>query len=151
MTTLDPYIYAAAAAAGLRSGDYTVLVPGTDAHSQAEACLTSRFPIAEWGRVDWSRVSHSICRPWESLESASLLVNEIAAHVPLKKENAYVIWTNALRPILHVPVRALRSNLLPLMEIDWDMWIVDDAGKWCIEVYHEGELCFGSSPAPDAW
>jgi hypothetical protein len=54
-----------------------------------------------------------------------------------------VFWSNALRPAIQISVDALLRHAVPIIAADFDTWIISKAKGWCIEVYHEGELCFG--------
>jgi hypothetical protein len=48
--------------------------------------------------------------------------------------------------MIRVPETVLRAEMTPLLEVDWDTWILSPESRWCIEVYHEGEVCFGRRP-----
>ncbi len=121
---------------------YSVIVPGSEEMRNLSAWLKHVFPIASWGRVDWNRVPNNICRKAESTQQQEECVIEICRSHQLRGE-VVVLWTNELKPGLRMSLETFLRNVAPLAEEDWDTWIMSEADGWCIEIYHEGEVCFG--------
>jgi hypothetical protein len=66
-------------------------------------------------------------------------------------ERVAVMWSDGLLPMLVIPISAAAHHAEGILMVDWDTWIFDaDAhsdARWCIEHYHEGELCLGRAEA----
>jgi hypothetical protein len=126
---------------------FDVLSKDSSEASTAVAWLEERFPIEPWGRVGWNRVEHADCRQWSTWEDMIRIFGDLLERVgrDLHRADAPVllIWSNAARPILRVPFAALRACGAEILDEDLDVWIVCPSQGWCIEKYHEGELCFG--------
>jgi len=103
----------------------------------------SNFPITEWGRVDWAKVRGCLCSRWEDLSEASEQINLLVSQQGSTLGWSYILWSDATKPMIRVPETVLRAEMTPLLEVDWDTWILNPESRWCIEVYHEGEVCFG--------
>jgi len=126
---------------------FEVLTKGGREESSAVEWLERRFPIEPWGRVNWNRVKDAYCKPWATWEEMNDAYEDLL--VELEKQmghtdaSLFLIWSNAARPILRVPFAALRECGAAILDEDSDVWILCPAEGWCIEKYHEGELCYG--------
>jgi hypothetical protein len=126
---------------------YRLLPPDAAEHQQSVAWLERAFPIASWGRIDWERVPEHRQLVWheegELVRALSKLIRG-AAH---ESTEVLVLWTDASKPLLALAAREVLRHAADLLDVDWDAWILCPAENWCIEVYHEGEICFGAPPA----
>jgi hypothetical protein len=102
------------------------------------------FPFASWGRVLWEEVPNSVCIAWS--EKWNDLVHSfqtLCSEQKLLNPTVVIVWSNALKPALSTSLDAVRRHAAVIFEADFDTWIICQTDRWCIEVYHEGELCFG--------
>ena len=105
------------------------------------------FPIATWGRVLWNAVPHSECSNWARAADAAETLRELCSNHKLGNSQVVVVWSNATQPCLELSLETVLLHAEPIIDADFDTWIICRAGGWCIEIYHEGELCFGYTPA----
>lgn len=105
----------------------------------------SHFPIAWWGRVDWKSIDDYTNHTWSDTEDVKRIVRQFIKTNQLKG-NILIFWSDASLPVLEMDLQTAFDNIEPIVEIDWDTWIFSPEEGWCIEIYHEGEICFGYSP-----
>ncbi len=137
--------------AALRAeGDHADVLPPEDAEPRArQGRLEDAGPFVPWGRIDWPRVpGAAILRT----EDPDRLVDQIRAWLGERvDERVAVMWSNGLLPMLVIPASAAGRFAEEILMVDWDTWIfdagTDAAARWCIEHYHEGELCLGIASA----
>lgn len=123
---------------------YRVLSP--DESDAALAWLANHFPIASWGRILWSDVTESVCVPWEEKgEELAKAFRAMCQNHQLADPPVIVAWSNALAPAIQTSLVAVCHHAEAMFDADFDTWIICETHGWCIEVYHEGELCFGQS------
>lgn len=109
----------------------------------------THFPFASWGRIQWSAVQYHVCQEWtERWKDLPDRFHALCEAEHLQDPEVTIIWSNALRPVLHCTLRAARDHAVTIFEADFDIWIVCPSQQWCIEVYHEGEICFGKANTP---
>lgn len=109
--------------------------------------MESSFPIASWGRIAWDNVPNSRCWDWEDFDQLLNAFNEMCNSVGEKNPVVAVFWSNQLKPTLKLSFTTVKRYAEQIFEADWDTWIVCLDENWCIENYHEGELCFGYVPS----
>lgn len=114
---------------------------------RAVAWLKDHFPIALWGRVIWSEVPDSTCVAWSNFEERASLFAQLCERLDLDNPQVTVMWSNALRPCIEIALEGARRNAEQIFDADFDTWILCPIDGWCIELYHEGELCFGRIPS----
>jgi hypothetical protein len=110
---------------------------------------TQHFPFASWGRIQWSAVPYHVCLEWTAKWND--LVDKFHALCDaevLENPDVIIIWSNALRPALACNLNVVRDHAAIVFEMDFDTWLLCPSQAWCIEVYHEGELCFGKAVLP---
>lgn len=120
---------------------YSVITPDGEEMKNINTWLEQMFPIASWGRIDWRRVPSSVCDKAEGTQQQEKIVTEICNSNQLGGD-VTVVWTNQIKPGLRISLETLLRNLPPIIEEDWDTWIANEADGWCIEIYHDGEVCF---------
>jgi hypothetical protein len=106
--------------------------------------IEENFPIASWGRIKWSNVSECTCMSFSSDSEAKSLLDEIVSRYNLHGD-VNISWTNALLMPIEIDILLASKYAEKIFEEDWDTWIYSKKYKWCIEVYHSGEICFGYS------
>jgi hypothetical protein len=125
---------------------FDVLSNDSSGASHAVAWL-KKFPIEPWGRIGWNGVEAADCRQWSSWESMLQTFRDLLDLVRQDPRDAdapiLLIWFSATLPILRVPFAALETCGAEILDEDFDVWILCPSRGWCIENYHEGELCFG--------
>ena len=106
--------------------------------------LESNFPIAFAWRIDWEKVSESVC--FKYLDDSELLLafERIVAQQQLEDNlNLTVSWGNALTLPIQVDMEILRKYAESIFQEDWETWICNERDGWLIENHHDGEICFG--------
>jgi hypothetical protein len=125
---------------------FEVLGKGSPEESVAMKWL-KRFPIEPWGRVGWNRVENADCRRWvtwnDMLRTYGELLDQVQKEFDQTDPSVLLVWFDAGRPVVRVPFSALRACGAEILDEDFDVWILCPSQGWCIEKYHEGELCYG--------
>jgi hypothetical protein len=103
--------------------------------------IESHFPIVGV-QIDWDKVASSRCIKWSD---TSDLVRSFATIVcDLSPEaNVIVTWSDALYPSLEMKLSEVVQSSGAIFEACFDTYIVCQSENWCIEVHHEGTICFG--------
>lgn len=128
------------------TGENYRLINRSDVEYEAVASwLETTFPISSWGRIDWGRVPDARCSSWSSTADLVYQLQQLADFPKVQHEVA-VMWTDDEKPLIMLPFRAVLRHAARVVEVDWDCWIFDPNDAWCIEVYHEEELCYGIAP-----
>ena len=112
----------------------------------ASEWLEKNFPIASWGRIDWPKVPNSSCITWTNDSELMLAFQRILVESRLDNKleiTVIVIWSNGLKPCLQINLNTFLKYANAMFQEDWDTWVYSESDNWCIEVYHEGEICFG--------
>ncbi len=130
-----------------RAQEKYALLPSDDSMRVTD-WMESKFPVASWGRILWPSVPDSTCLPWAN-KGADLVdaFHSLCDRQDLANPQVVVLWSNALRPGLELSLESVRRHAAEIFNADFDTWIVCESDAWCIEVYHEGELCFGRADA----
>ncbi len=124
---------------------YELLNPESHDGVVASEWLEKNFPICPSGRIDWQNVVDCHRHPWQSDEELIALFQNVIKNEKLTGE-VVVLWTNVLTFGLKLDISTLCKNAAEVFSEDWDTWIFSLSELYCIENYHEGELCFGYSP-----
>ena len=124
------------------NSEYEILLPGKQLSPE---WLEANFPIAWWGRIDWQQVSSGECYQWNTETEAADYFHEICQKKEIENPIVVIAWTNALNPEIKLRLEAVKKHLLAILQADLDTWIMCPSDKWVIEMYHEGEMCFGKS------
>ena len=129
-----------------RQENYEVLLPETEKNKALISWFENHFPIASWGRIEWEKVKGKTCYAWQ--DDSELLKNleKICRGNQLKKQAVFITWNNALRASLYLRMDLVCNYALEIFQEDFDTWIICLDEGWCIEIYHEGEICFGRCP-----
>lgn len=112
----------------------------------ASEWLEKNFPIASWGRINWPKVLNSSCKSWNNDSELLLAFQRILVESRLDNNleiTVIVIWSNGLKPSLQINLDTFLKYATAMFEEDWDTWLYSESDNWCIEVYHEEEICFG--------
>jgi hypothetical protein len=100
--------------------------------------LESSFPFAEWGRIDWGKVSKK-----ENVNT----VNDITTYLEKCCQNfdavVYVIWDEGTLPIIKSDLKKVLEVIDDVTAVSFDTWIFSPASGYVIEIYHEGEVWVG--------
>ncbi len=126
--------------------EFTLLPVDSQEAIVASEWLENNFPIASWGRIAWNEVTQSYCATWNSNSDLITTFEKIILENQLKGD-VTVLWTNALKSPLKIKIDVLLKYLQVVLEEDWDTWIYSKEDNWCVEVFHDGEICFGYSQA----
>ena len=123
------------------SGETFKLLSSQDSILNTE-WIENNFPIASWGRIDWSKTSESFCTRYRE---DSELVTALEKIVEERKLGGILIisWSNALTLPIKISMEVLRKNAANIFYEEPDTWICNEQDQWCIEHYHDNEICFG--------
>ncbi len=128
--------------------EFTLLMPDSQENLVATEWLEKNFLIASWGRIAWNEVRGSSCKNWDDFsELLSAFEKLVSENIPENKLSGTVIifWGNASTPGLRIKLSVFLKYLEAMLEEYSDAWVCSEEDKWCIEVYHEGEICFGAA------
>jgi len=112
--------------------------------SEAESIadwIESHFPITGV-QIDWARVSSRRCFEWSESEDLVRSFGSLVRGLPAKSI-VVVTWSDALYPSLEMPLCEVTKVASSIFEASFDSWIICESENWCIEVHHEGTICFG--------
>jgi hypothetical protein len=104
--------------------------------------LEKQYPIASWGRVEWDKVDKAIIYNTENHDEEVNAIKKICENCNLKG-SIFILWCDISKPCLSMDLSTALKYISDIIAEDWDTWILNLEDKWCIEVYHEGEVCFG--------
>ena len=109
---------------------------------RASEWLENNFVIASCGRIDWDALPDSLCLTWTNTSELLSAFEKIVRENKLKN-SVNVLWTNVLKTPLKIEMNVMLKYAEVIFEEDWDTWVYSEEDNWCIEVYHEGDICFG--------
>lgn len=104
--------------------------------------LENNFPITSWGRINWKEMPKSVCKSWANDSELLLNFNEILLKNNLQG-NVIVSWGNAIKLPIKIEINTILKYAVSFFEEDFDIWFCSETNRWCIEIYHAGEICFG--------
>ncbi len=108
--------------------------------------LKNEFTIMPWGRIDWSKVYKKTCLTWLNNEELVLSFLRLCSSKQLKMTTeVFLVWGNAIQPSFIIPLKKVCNYAGFIFEQDFDTWLICKDEGWVIEIYHEGEICFGES------
>lgn len=126
---------------------YLLLEPDSENAKLEEQWLGMHFPF-DWGRVQWGDVPNSRCYKFKDNIEAGHIIKEFCKDFPSQDQIA-IFWFDASFPTLIMDLEIALKYVSSLVEEDTNMWFLNKARKWCLEVYHEGEVCMGYSTVQD--
>jgi hypothetical protein len=103
--------------------------------------IESRFPVVGV-QIDWARVSSARCVEWSDTDGLIRGLATLVRDLPPETTVA-VTWSDALYPSVEMPLSEVLKAAPAIFECAFDTWIVCETENWCIEVHHEGTICFG--------
>jgi len=129
------------AALGSQGSSYRVIEAQSREAEQIADWLETHFPIVGV-QIEWERVSSRRCIEWSDTlgltRAFTTLVRDLPGNPPV-----VVTWSDALLPSLEIALSELVKVAEVIFESSFDTWIVCKSENWCIEVHHEGTICFG--------
>ncbi|MCU0537120.1 MAG: hypothetical protein MUD14_24815 [Hydrococcus sp. Prado102] len=84
----------------------------------------------------------SFCVTWTNDLELRAVFEQIVVKNDLKG-SVIILWGNGLKLPLRIKLDVLLKHAQMVFAEDFDTWVYSDRDKWCIEIYHEGEICFG--------
>lgn len=103
--------------------------------------IQSQFPIIGM-QIDWAKVASSRCLEWaettDLVKGLATLIQDLPPGTPV-----IVTWSDALYPSLEMTLSEAAKVAPEIFETTFDTWIVCQSENWCVEVHHEGTICFG--------
>ena len=123
------------------SGETFELLNSQDSTLHTE-WIKNNFPIASWGRIDWSKMSESVCTRYVQHQELVAAFERIVEEKQIKG-TLVISWSNALTLPIRISMEVLRKHAANIFYEEPDTWICNEEDRWCIEHYHDGEICFG--------
>jgi hypothetical protein len=121
------------------------LVPPDDA-SEGWSWIQAHFPIG-FARVDWDRVAGAVRTGWGlDAERDATFRQLLQQGAGAPETRVLVVWGNAQKPSVRLEAGTLAELCPEFLAADFDLWVYSPAGRWLVECYHEGELCYGHAP-----
>lgn len=108
--------------------------------------IEKNFPITHWGRINWEEVSNFQCKLWGDDYSKILGYFQEIVNTNSLNGYVYIEWDNLLLRPLYLNNDVVLRQIKHIAKESFDTWIYSPDFKWCVEIYHEGEICFGYSP-----
>ena len=105
--------------------------------------LEDNFPIAYWGRVLWSSVDGARCESYTDLAHASQIINRLILNEGLGNPSVIILFSNAISPAIEIGLDTFTHFAPEIITQDFDLWICCKEDGWCLEIYHENEICWG--------
>ncbi|MGL5804756.1 MAG: hypothetical protein ACRC2R_07710 [Xenococcaceae cyanobacterium] len=112
--------------------------------TDADLWLANNFSFCWWGRIDWQKVPERSQKFWSSCSDIITNLQQLAIEQQLGDPLIFLTWDGQI--VIELKLSALLEAGEILFYGNWDNWIFSPEYGWCIECYHEGELCFGRSP-----
>lgn len=128
-------------ALGIPAEQCVLLLSDNPASNACVDWLQQSFPWV-WGQIDKTQVPESVCLHWGTSEERSPLLHQLCQAHQLGNPTVNVIWFSTHNPILELSLDVVCRYADAIFLQDWDTWIIDRTGDWCIECYHEGQLSF---------
>ena len=121
---------------------FTLLEIDTQEALLASEWLETNFPFVSWGRINWNIVPNNLCLNWDDTDELVSVFEKIVLENKLKG-SLTVLWTNALKAPLKINMGVMLKYAEAIFEEDWDTWVYSEKDNWCIEIFHDGDICFG--------
>lgn len=125
---------------------YRIIWAEFPAVEQPTHWIAENFPIAWWGRIDWSLVPDRVEKTWHNYHDLAATFRQLIVDEQLGDTNAIATWNDASSLSLELNLGAVARHAELVFQASWDTWIVCPDQSWCIECYHEGEICLGRKP-----
>lgn len=97
--------------------------------------MTSNFPMALNGRIDWKKVAHK-----KNYASHRELFAELLEWI---NADVLIVWDGAHLPVLMSNLTKILENVDDVTAVGFDTWIYNPQKKIVIEFYHEGDITLG--------
>ena len=123
------------------SGETFELLSSQDSTLNTE-WIKNNFSIASWGRIDWSKMPESVCTRYGDDSKLVTAFEKIVAERKLGG-TLVISWSNASTLAIRISMEVLRKYAEDIFYEEPDTWICNEQDQWCIEHYHDGEICFG--------
>lgn len=91
--------------------------------------IVARLHFTISGRVDWEKYRN---------------VMKIRNINDIKAKTYFVIWSDAVLPILKCTWNKILENIDDVLAVSCDTWLVSEDFTELIEFYHDGEVVFGN-------
>lgn len=128
------------------SVSYNIIWADLPAAEQPTHWIAENFPIAWWGRIDWSLVPDRVEKTWHNYDDLAATFRQLIVDQQLRNPSAIATWSDASSLSLELSLSTVARHAKLVFQASWDTWIVCPDQSWCIECYHEGELGFGRKP-----
>lgn len=100
--------------------------------------VCERFPVNNWGGLNWEQVEKKQKYSWSSSEQLPKLLKKLIDDTDLDNCLVTVIWSNEERPAIVMFLNDIAGIAQAMFDQDFDTWIVCEENKWCIECHHDG-------------
>lgn len=125
------------------SAPYQLIWADSPTTEQPLHWLTQNFPIAWWGRIDWRLMPDPIEDRWLDYPDLANKFRRLMLEQQLFDPTVLVTWSDASSLSLSLNLSTVARHAELVFQASWDTWVICTNPSWCIECYHEDDLCFG--------
>ena len=100
--------------------------------------FTSSFPITEWGRIDWEKVTNHI-----KVNTIDDVFSFLIQNINEYSHDIYVIWDEGTLPIIHSNLDKVFEVIDDVTAVSFDTWIFSPSSGYVLEIFHDGEVRIG--------
>ncbi|MGD7007015.1 hypothetical protein [Metabacillus sp. 84] len=96
------------------------------------------FPFAEWGRIEWEKVSSHA-----EVNAVDEIISFLDQNVDEYSNVVYVIWDEGTLPIIQSTLDKVFKVIDDVTAVSFDTWIFSPSSGYVIEIFHDGEVRVG--------
>jgi hypothetical protein len=107
--------------------------------------LTSHFPVADYGRIDWSKVPNHYSEytlPEDTTNTLTVLLGRIGVGI---SDQVVRGISSDLGPGLEIDLKSFVEVSPRMLSLILDTWVIDTNDDWCIEVHAGTRISVGRS------
>ncbi|WP_409303983.1 hypothetical protein [Peribacillus sp. SCS-155] len=102
--------------------------------------MTSCFPIAFWGRIDWEKVKNKLVLTSEDILTIPAVLSNLSLDISVP---VYLIAGEYNSPVVKTSLSTILENVEAVMYMGPDQWIYGPDLKYIIEFCHDGVITIG--------
>ncbi|MCR8630882.1 hypothetical protein [Paenibacillus radicis (ex Xue et al. 2023)] len=100
--------------------------------------LVSIFPLASWGRIDWSKVERKI-----KVNSPTEIINILGKELDGNDTYFFILWGYSDSPCLKAKLGRIIQYVDGVMRVGTDQFVFCLENSVVIEFYHDGDITIG--------
>lgn len=100
--------------------------------------LESSFPITEWGRIEWEKVSNHA-----DVNTVDEIIYFLHQNMNEYSNVVFIIWDEGTLPIIQSSLDKVFEVIDDVTAVSFDTWIFSPSSGYVIEIFHDGEVSVG--------